>query len=184
MATRNSMERASFKGLTLIELLITLSIASILTGTAITSFSSVVASSAVTTSINTFVAHLQLARSESIKRGYRIVMCPSKNEIHCTGGTRWDTGFILFTDINGNRIRDNSEQLLKVGQSSHNSIEIHSTPGRKKLTFRPTGMSPGSNATIRFCPSHGGVQPKAVIINNGGRPRVSDQMANGTPYAC
>ncbi len=180
----DSMDRASSNGFTLIELLITLSIAIILTSTAASSFSSLHASSAVTTSINTFVAHLQLARSESIKRGYRTVMCPSLNQTNCTGGVRWDMGFILFTDINGNRVRDTGEQLLKVGQASHNSIEIHSTPGRKKLTFRSTGMSPGSNATIRFCPPKGGSQSKAVIINNSGRPRVSDKMATGAAYSC
>ncbi|MCP4995592.1 MAG: prepilin-type N-terminal cleavage/methylation domain-containing protein, partial [Gammaproteobacteria bacterium] len=138
----NTMDCNPSKGFTLVELLITIAIAIILTSTATNSFSSLYTSSAITTSINTFVAHLQLARSEAIKRGVRVVMCPSSNKTSCTGGVRWDTGFILYTDTNRNRRLDSDEVLLKTSQATHHSIQIRSTPGRKKLTFRPTGMSP------------------------------------------
>jgi len=180
----NTIERDSSKGFTLIELLITIAIMIILTSTATSGFSSLYTSSAITTSINTFVAHLQLARSESIKRGVRVVICPSRNKTSCTGGVRWDTGFILYTDTNRNRMLDSDEVLLRTSQATHHSIQIRSTPGRTKLTFQPTGLSPGSNATIRFCPPHGMGQPKALIISNSGRPRVSSHMTNGSPYQC
>jgi len=183
MATHH-MKRTSARGFTLVELVITLAIASILTGTAVASFSSLVAASTLTSSVNTFIAHVQLARSESITYGGTVVMCPSNNQSHCTGGLQWHAGFILFRDLNQNSRREANEDLVRVFQAQNNSIEILSTPGRKKLKFRATGMSPGSNATIRICHSKSSGDSKAVIISNSGRPRVSEKTKSGASYSC
>lgn len=177
-------EKHAGRGFTLIELMITLVIVAILGTTAVTSFASLLSSSALTTSLNTFTAHIQLARSESIKRRHRVVACPSTNQLHCTGGQAWHEGYILFTDANANRTRDDEELILKVVHLESSAVKIYSTPGRKKLTFQPTGMSPGSNSTITFCPINPGIPPKTLITNNSGRPRVSDKKPGGGHPSC
>jgi len=182
--TTHPAESTPSEGFTLIELIITIAIIGILSTIAIPGFSSLRASTEIATSINTFVTHLHLARSESIKRGVRVVMCPSTDQAHCTGGIQWHKGFILFADANRNRKRDQGDELIKVIQKQQDTIKVLSTPGRTKLTYHPTGMSPGSNATIRFCPRPGESDTKAVIISNTGRPHLADKKRNGAPYTC
>ena len=93
--TRNS-------GFTLLELMVTLAVAAILATIAIPSFWNLIQSNRATTEANELVSALHLARSEAIKRGTRVSLCPSSNQTTCTGGTNWSQGWIVFLDTAAN----------------------------------------------------------------------------------
>ena len=65
-------------GLTLPELLISLSLMSIMAFTALNFLPPLIHSSRMSGEVNRFVVALQLARSEAVKQGRRLVLCPQK----------------------------------------------------------------------------------------------------------
>jgi type IV fimbrial biogenesis protein FimT len=86
----------SASGFTLVELIITLTIAGILTAIAVPTFNSVISNNRLTAYSNEFVTALNLARSEAIKRGTQIT-------IKRNGPTtkEWQYGWDVFVDIAG-----------------------------------------------------------------------------------
>ena len=92
------------KGFTLIELMMTLTIAAILMTVAVPSFSTFTKNSRITASVNKVVSAVSLARAEASKRGVRVVLCRSDEvgsvDPDCSGagGTAkdWSNGWLLF----------------------------------------------------------------------------------------
>jgi len=172
-------------GFTLIELLATLSIMLILLVTAAPSLQPMMANSKISTSINTMSAHLNLARNEAVHRGVRIILCPTADGTTCLSSTEWQQGYILFADHNANRIREEEEEMLRVHiPSTQQQIRVSTTNGRKWVRFQSTGEAPGSNLTITFCDTKGYADPKALIISNTGRLRLSMTKPSGDPLNC
>ena len=86
-------------GFTLIEALITISIASILASIAIPSFTKMIESNRITTSSNEFLSALMYARSEATKRSVSVSVCTSSNGESCNNGLDdYAQGWIIFTD--------------------------------------------------------------------------------------
>jgi len=86
------MKRAS--GFTLIELMVTLAIAVILTTVAVPSFRSVIQDNRLTTTANTLVTTVTLARSEAVKRGQTVSVEPRSS-------SDWNTGWEVWVDKGG-----------------------------------------------------------------------------------
>ncbi|MCU7830308.1 MAG: GspH/FimT family pseudopilin [Candidatus Thiodiazotropha sp. (ex Myrtea sp. 'scaly one' KF741663)] len=172
-------------GFTLIELLITLAVGTIVMGIGVPSLLSLVASNHQSGEINTFVRHLNLARSYAVKTGRDHVLCPSTDLLSCHDATRWDQGFILFEDSNENGVREADETLVYTSRPSGKfGIDMQSTRGRKKIIYRADGRSAGSNLTLTFCDPEGDVTPKAVILSNTGRARISRTRWDGSALRC
>ena len=173
------------KGFTLLELLTVLAISFLLLLLGIPNMRLLLAANLQRSEINTFVTHFHLARSEAVKRATRTVLCPSDDGAACNGSYNWHGGFIIFADKNANRLRDRDDPLLRIYRDSFESqISINSTSGRRRLTYQADGSSPGSNVTITFCAPDNIIKPKAIIISNVGRPRLSDTRPDGSPLSC
>jgi len=87
-------------GVTLVELLVTLAVAAILTAAAVPSFQSMVQNNRAVTQVNEFVTAIHLARSEAVKRGNPVTVCASNNQRQCNAGNSWTTGWLVFEDTN------------------------------------------------------------------------------------
>ena len=95
--------RHSEAGFNLVELLVVVSVGSILMGLGVSSYRYVTNSSRVSSEINSLLGDMQVARSEAIKRGQTVTICPSGNGTSCAGGGgAWNGGWIVFTDWTGN----------------------------------------------------------------------------------
>lgn len=173
----------SQRGFTLLDLISTISIAAVLTTTAIPAFSGLVQRNRITTEINTFVAHLHYARSEAIKRTTRVVMCRSADGLSCARTEGWHKGWITFADTNANRELDASESPLRVEAGEDNGIIITSGQ-RRRVVYQATGFSPGTNGTYTFCDPDHPEWAKAVILSNTGRPRLSETKPDGSALDC
>ena len=171
-------------GFTLIELVITLAVLIITLGITIPGYSGLVASNQQTTLINQFSTSLNHARFHAVKSDRLVVLCPSTDMAFCTGGFNWQHGFISFVDTNRNRLRDKDEKLIAVTQIDREDVKIQTSTGRRKIVFYPSGISPGSNVTIKFCSSETSVPAKAIILSNSGRARLSRLTPNGEEIAC
>lgn len=101
-------------GFTLLELIVTISIASILVALAMPSFTYVTRSNRMSGQINDLLADMQFARAEAIKEGSDVVVCSSAAGTSCSAATTWQTGWIVFSDQNRNGAFDAGERILRV----------------------------------------------------------------------
>jgi len=101
-------------GVTLVEVLITISIISILAVIAVTNFGDLIVRNKLNSMFNTMMSTLQYARSESIKLRNTVTICPSTDGLGCNNSGRWEDGWIVFHDRNGNGVVDKNITLNDV----------------------------------------------------------------------
>ncbi|WP_448478983.1 GspH/FimT family pseudopilin [Pseudoxanthomonas mexicana] len=73
-------------GFTLIELVITLAVLAIIVTLALPAFTALINGNRLTAQANELVADLQSARMEAIKRNRPVTLCPSADNVTCSGG--------------------------------------------------------------------------------------------------
>ena len=172
-------------GFTLVELLTTLTVMITIIATGVPAMQRFMATQHMVTSMNRVASHLHLARSEAIKRGLHAVLCPSLDGESCLESVQWQQGFILFADENVNKKRDTGEELLRQFQSTDKKPQIRiTTRSRQWVRYQTTGEAVGSTITMTFCDANDLVEPKAIIISNTGRSRVSMTKSTGAPLDC
>ena len=87
----NATPSSRIAGFTLIELMVTVAIAAVLLVVAVPSFVSFQRNSELTSATNSFVAAINAARGEAMKRGMNAMLVPST-------GTDWSSGWTVFVD--------------------------------------------------------------------------------------
>lgn len=176
--------RASSDGFTLLEMMVTLAIAAILLTVVAPAFGQLIAGTRITTSINDFDASIQLIRSEAITRGIRTTLCPSSDGVSCLDQPVWEHGWIAFVDTNEDKNLDTGEKILRLHAALDDQISIRSG-SRKRIVFRPSGMALGGlNGTYTVCDTSDAAPPKALILSNSGRVRLSLTKSDGDPLEC
>ena len=172
-------------GFSLVESLATLVISGVLVGAGVPGFASLVANNRVATEVNSFVSHVHLARSEAIKWRAPAILCPSNDGQACFTEPQWHRGYILFIDQNGNRARDSEEPLIRLSQGAVDApVAITSSQSRRLVRFFSDGTAGGSNLTVTFCDVGDNAEPRAVVISNVGRPRITSQSPSGDELSC
>ena len=179
---RTDIQGGTQHGLTLPELLVSLSIVSTLTISGVTHVTALIQQNRMTTEVNQFVTALMLARSESVKHGRRVVLCPSRDGFNCGPGTDWSRGWILFAS--DDREHDPDEPLLRAGSPLAAGIEMHSSNRRRRIVYQPDGSSGGTNSSFTFCDSRRQARPRVICLSNTGRSRLTHTRCNGRPISC
>jgi len=176
------MEKHPQHGFTLIELMITLFIASILLGAAIPSFVEMSVRNRLVTSTNDFISTINLARSESIRRAATVTICGTEDGAACDADA-WSTGWIVFADTNSDGDRDVGEPLLRVHEGLGNGYTL--SPDDAFATSVSYGADGSADDTGVFAVCHDGeVAGARAIILTRLRPRVgrdTDSPADGIP---
>ena len=157
-------------GFTVLELLITLTIAAILLITGIPSLQSFSDRQRMKAAVGTLHNDLLLARSEAVFRGGEVIACPGNRTDGCADTSDWSDGWIVFDDRNGDQAHQPGEPLLRHGQWFER-LRITGSAGRPRIRFFPDGSAPGSNTSIWFCGMDGPAQARRLIISNAGRIR-------------
>lgn len=169
MRMKQDAEIADQYGFTLVELLMTLSVASIVLTVGVPNYRGFVQDSLLVAQSNSFHSAITLTKSEAIKRSRRVTLCPSTNGTSCTGGTVWSNGWIIFTNPNGNVVVDAGEEILQVGAAFPGGNTL--SGGQQRISFTSNGFSMGSNDTFSLCDSRGVSYSKVIVLNNQGRMR-------------
>lgn len=89
------------RGFTLLELMITVALMAIILGLAVPSFRDLIQNNRATTQANDLVSFLQLARSEALKIGQPVTICPANvtaETLAC--GSDWSLGWMVYRDAN------------------------------------------------------------------------------------
>jgi type IV fimbrial biogenesis protein FimT len=86
------------RGLTLVELMVTLAVAIVLLAIGIPAFEGIQANSRAAAQANALITALNVARSEAMGRGGPVSVCAKSSEAACGASTAWASGFLVFTD--------------------------------------------------------------------------------------
>jgi type IV fimbrial biogenesis protein FimT len=96
--------RSLLRGFSLIELMVAITVAAILTVIAVPSFTNAIRGNRISSASNALLADLSYARAEAVTRGTDVSMCPSADGKTCTGSTAYDTGWLVYTYTNGKAV--------------------------------------------------------------------------------
>jgi type IV fimbrial biogenesis protein FimT len=134
-------------GLTMVELMVAVAIMSILMVIGVPSYRYVTTSNRVSAEVNGLLLDLQYARSEALKQGRTITVCPANTTLdNCAGNSNWQNGWIVFMDVNNNASLDDlkTEPLLKVQPSfAANKDTFVSDNLVKSITYNREGFAAG-----------------------------------------
>ena len=163
-------------GLTLVELVVTILMASILLAVAIPSFRSLIVRTRVVTAVNSFVSSLNLARSEALKRGQRVTVCTSSDGATCDPAVDWDQGWIVFSEIAPpNAVVDAGETVISVRDGLDPQFTLVGNGNvADYVSFANNGATqqvPNGNqmGTISLCGSGLANEDRDIVINVVGR---------------
>lgn len=158
-------------GLSLIELLASLTAAAVLLVGGVPAFQDLRARGQRSAINNELIATLSLARTEAILGRRPTIVCPMlEASDRCRDDGAWHHGWIAFVDNdddgqpggNGDRVLSRIEPIA--------GAQLSSGRTRPRVRFATNGLNAGSNLSIRLCQR--GRVSAAVIVNNVGRSRV------------
>jgi len=146
-------------GFTMIELVSVMLIVSILAAVGLPSFNYVTSSNRVSTEVNALVGDLQYARSEAVREGSWVTVCASADGATCSGTANWQTGWIIFSDLNNNHTFATGDTLLRVKQAFTGSDTFSADNSFSYQTYNregvaPTGVSPQVTVTLHDATSN------------------------------
>jgi type IV fimbrial biogenesis protein FimT len=175
----------NYKGVTLIELVVTMAVFSIVLSIAAYSFKDVLWRNQVNVATNEFVTALNFARSEAVTRGQVVTVCRSLDanqaDIPATpvpscdavGVAGWETGYIVFVDANGDGIRAaNDDDLLRVFAGARGGVTMMGNVLNvaNNIRYAATGFSPvNAPGTVTIGNT---TKTISVVLSSNGRVRT------------
>lgn len=158
------------RGLTLVELLITLIILSILLSIALPAMDREVAKSRQRELIATYNGAFSFARSQAVNTRTHVTICPLSSASRCTDD--WTLPVAIFPDHNKDHQPDGNTIWKVIQPVNHYRIKSR-TGGRGYLTFGPKGLIHGASGSLIACPTQGLHQQMSYLtVNRGGRFRA------------
>jgi type IV fimbrial biogenesis protein FimT len=132
----------SQKGFTLLELMLTLTVVSVIVGLAIPNFREFIKNSRMTSGANDLLASMQLARSESIKRRGPVAVCPSANPRAtppaCAAGFNGN-GWVVWWDKDDNGVIGATEEVLGRHDALDSSLVLSQSANLTR--YQPSGFT-------------------------------------------
>lgn len=156
MGMESKLSSREQSGFTLAELLVTVSVAAILSSVAAPSFNGMIQRNRVTVQQNDLLSDIMLARMEAIKRSHSVSMCSANTAgTACSGNNDdWHQGWLIYVNNDNTGFYDSSEdELLRI----HDPLAAGSTLDYTytTLTFSSRGFMSSNevNARFAFCNS-------------------------------
>jgi len=124
----------------LIELMVALVIVAILAAIAAPSFTTMISNNRMLSQAQDMTGGFKLARSEAIKRGTAVTLCPSSNGTSCIDNSSLDSGWIVFVDNSNPGVVNTGEEIITYrNQVASGSISVSFSGGIKYLRFSSQG---------------------------------------------
>lgn len=171
------------RGFTIIELLVTITISSIILSTAVPGLINLNENHRSSSSVAQLRTIFTSARNLALSNNKRITACPISNQA-CSND--WKKPIAIFFDQNNNeRIDEGDIHVLTASNESSSGDWLVRNAETKSIHFNERGHAFGSATTFLYCPHSGRNQhARQLIISFQGRIRSDYYLSNrGTPYA-
>ena len=166
--------RHSGDGFTLVELLLVLSIMSILFSLSLPNFQAMHAQRQADVVIKKLSEAIQLARMSAIRTGKLVILCRSDRGVECSG--QWHDGIIVFSDGNGDR-KINQDDVLQrffTFPGIGGSLRWRAFQNRQYLQITSQGFTRYQKGIFTYCPNDGDASlARQLIINRTARIRFA-----------
>lgn len=140
-------------GFTLIELVSTMAIMLVMVTIAIPGMLDLVRNNRQSTALNSLSHSFYAARSEAISRAQGVSLCPSSNFTGCSAGTTWQSGWIIFSDVDRDGTVDTGiDSVLKVFNSLGGATTLTAS---NKITFSASGTVQTGSGSMTLCDKRG-----------------------------
>ena len=154
-------------GFTVIELMVSIAIAGILTAVAMPSFNDFMTSTRVDNEISELHRILLTARNTAINTGQNVTVCPLNISNICS--TNWQGEISVFTNTASNSIYDPlNETLIKVkGSVTTGDLLQYS---QSSVIYTPAGrLSNNISDTFSYCPQSNADMSRGIDVTISGR---------------
>jgi type IV fimbrial biogenesis protein FimT len=128
------------KGMTLIEVMVTLVIAGVIMAYAVPSFRDFFLKQSINNKANDMLIDFAYARTEAINKGISV-------RVTATGGD-WKDGWEIATDTNRNGAVDGFDEVLRITNSVELKVTITDEDMGDSVFFSPTGSLKATNARV------------------------------------
>lgn len=173
-AAKNSVNNGNLpnlhRGMTLIQLMVTIAIASVLSSIAIPSLNDLIVELRVDNEISRLSRLLLVARNHSIAHQRNVIICPLGSNGSCTNN--WHEELSVFVDTNGNQEFDGNinELMVTTKRAAAFGDKLTYAQNRTKITYQSTGHLFGlSNGTLKYCPKNYQDKSRGLVIARSGR---------------
>lgn len=162
-------------GVTLVELMIVIVIGSILATLAIPSFNEFVNRTRQSSVVSQLFSDLNRARSESIKRNARVLVCHRASNTACdtSGATSWVDGWLVCADADSDGVCDAGDATnpnpIVIHGALHSTLTL-TGPGAA-VRFNPSGISGSGAASLTIKGTWSGAT--SSVINIAGTGNIS-----------
>ena len=118
-----------------------------------------------------------MARAEAIKSSRKVVICTSSSGTACAGNSEWKDGWLIFLDLNGDKVADADERVVAVSAAVPGIESMTSSGSVKELVFLPNGLLGTGETTVTITPKGGSSSTKVnkVTISRVGRALVTSE---------
>ena len=173
------------RGLTLIELLVTVAVVGIMLAVGVPAFQRITEENRQVSTINSLAGGLNLARSEAVKQGRAVTVCASADGIACSGSTDWTNGWIAFTDENRDGLINGNDVLVARNGALGAGVQLRATQfdDNSRLRYLPSGRletTPDPDGTFVLCDTRtwDATRARVLNINNLGRVALAQDPDN------
>jgi type IV fimbrial biogenesis protein FimT len=166
--------RPAARGFTLLELMVTISIGAILTTLAAPAMIRIIKGNRVQTEAASLLNDMQFARTEAVKRGSPVSICPSSDGQTCLGTSNWQSGWLVFNDDNSSGTVDAAtDKPLRYRKAFTGTDTLTPSPSTNSVLFNREGFTSNlGTSTVAFAvrtADGDATVTRCISVNIGGR---------------
>jgi len=164
------------RGFTLVELMYTIAVAAIVLGIGIPAFTETIRAGRMTTSVNTAVTAMHIARSEAVKRRARVTLCRSTTEAapacDATGA-----GYMVFVNTADDQSFDDGDTLVKAGPWLPDGLTVQYDGLPSYVSYTASGFTRAIGGgtlagNVVVCDDRGNRAARVISLTATGRPQA------------
>jgi type IV fimbrial biogenesis protein FimT len=161
---------------TLVELMVALAIVGILLATAAPNTRAFLAAAELRERSEALMRSLSVARSEAIKRGTRVDICPSTDREHCAPSATWEAGWLTFVNESKSAQPAQASAILSRESPGRAAIAITGNrPIADYISFTSIGHARRHDGALQmgtFTVCRRGQDAQKIVLANSGRVRL------------
>ena len=167
-------------GFSLVELLVTVTLVAVLLAVGLPSYQSVTTSNRMAGEMNALMGDLQVARSEAVKQGSTVTICPTISTAApyaCSNSGSWSGGWVIFAGASS--ATSSSPLRLQTALGGTDVLQSNSSAVVKAVSFNRYGFSTNTGSITLNDANSTAERRRCAVISTAGH--ISLQTGSTCP---